>query len=81
MIQIHSFKEEEKERSEGRPQLGGLWKVSNFWWPLKGSNAWWPLKSFNVWWSLKGSNVWWPLEGEGEASFSPFFISPLTNFI
>jgi hypothetical protein len=30
---------------------------------------------------LKGSNVWWPLEGEGEASFSPFFISPLTNFI
>jgi len=26
MIQIHAFKEKEKERGEGRPQLGGPWK-------------------------------------------------------
>jgi hypothetical protein len=27
MIQIHAFKEREKEGGEGRPQLGGQWKV------------------------------------------------------
>jgi hypothetical protein len=26
MIQIHAFREKEKERGEGRPQLGGPWK-------------------------------------------------------
>jgi hypothetical protein len=28
MIQIRSFKKKEKEGGEGRPQLGGQWKVS-----------------------------------------------------
>jgi len=27
MIQICNFKEKEKEGGEGRPQLGGQWKV------------------------------------------------------
>ncbi len=27
MIQIRAFKEKEKERGEGRPQLDGQWKV------------------------------------------------------
>jgi hypothetical protein len=30
MIQICAFRKKEKEGSEGRPQLGGLWKVSMF---------------------------------------------------
>jgi hypothetical protein len=29
MIQIHNFKEKEKEGGKGRPQLGGQWKVPN----------------------------------------------------
>ncbi len=28
MIQIQAFKKKKKEGGEGRPQLGGLWKVS-----------------------------------------------------
>jgi hypothetical protein len=27
MIQIHAFKEKEKEGGEGKPQLGGQWKA------------------------------------------------------
>ncbi len=27
MIRIRTFKEKEKEGGEGRPQLGGFWKV------------------------------------------------------
>jgi hypothetical protein len=30
MIQICAFKDKEKEGNEGRPQLGGLWKVLMF---------------------------------------------------
>jgi hypothetical protein len=30
MIQIHAFKEKEKEGGEGRPHLDGLWKVPSF---------------------------------------------------
>jgi len=30
MTWIHAFKEKEKEGSEGRPQLDGLWKVPMF---------------------------------------------------
>jgi hypothetical protein len=29
MIRNYLFKEKEKERGEGRSQLGGQWKVSN----------------------------------------------------
>jgi hypothetical protein len=29
MIQIWAFKEKKKEGGEGRPQLGGQWKVSS----------------------------------------------------
>jgi hypothetical protein len=35
MIQIHAFKEKEKEGSEGRPRLGGQWKVPMFGGPWK----------------------------------------------
>jgi hypothetical protein len=35
MIQIHTFKLKEKERGEGRPQLGGQWKVPMFGGPWK----------------------------------------------
>jgi hypothetical protein len=47
MNQIRAFKEKEKEGGEGRPQLGGKWKVlmrSGQWWPMEGSNAWWPME-------------------------------------
>jgi hypothetical protein len=50
MIEIHIFKEKEKEGGKGRRQLGGQWKVQMF------------------------------LEGEAKTSFSPFSLSPLTNF-
>jgi hypothetical protein len=44
MIQIHTFKEKEKDRGKGRVQLGGQWKVPNLvalgmfhvWLPLEG---------------------------------------------
>jgi hypothetical protein len=47
---------------------------------MEGSNVWWPLKGSIAWWLMEGFNVWWPMEGEREASFSPFFTSPPTNF-
>jgi hypothetical protein len=43
MIQIHAFKEKGKEEGEGRPQLGGQWKVPS-WVALGMFHAWWPLK-------------------------------------
>ncbi len=30
MIQIHAFREKEKEGGKGRPQLGGQWNVPMF---------------------------------------------------
>jgi hypothetical protein len=58
MIQIHTFKNKEKEKNEGRLQLGGQQKVPSLvalimfhvWWLMEGSNAWWPLECFHVWW-------------------------------
>jgi hypothetical protein len=43
MIQIHTFKEEGKERSKGTPQLGGQWKVQSFM-ALGIFHVWWPFK-------------------------------------
>jgi hypothetical protein len=48
----------EKERNEGRSQLGGQWKVLMFGGPLEGFNVWWPLEGSIAWWSMEGSNVW-----------------------
>jgi hypothetical protein len=35
MIQNHTFKKKEKEIGEGKPQLGGQWKVPMFGGPWK----------------------------------------------
>jgi hypothetical protein len=61
MIQIHAFKKKEKEGGEGRPQLGGQWKVPNL--VANGKfQVRWPLKKHLIWWPMEGSNAWCPLE-------------------
>jgi hypothetical protein len=46
MIQIHTFIEKEKEGGEGRPQLGGQWKV-----PMFGGS--WKIPMFGGLWKEK----------------------------
>ncbi len=61
MIQIHAFKENEKERGEGRPQLGGQWKVPSLV-DLRMFHVWWSMGKNLTWWPMEGFNVWWPLD-------------------
>jgi hypothetical protein len=62
MIQIRAFKEKRKEGSEGRPQLGGQWKVPSLM-ALGMFHVWRSMGKHLAWWPMEGSNVWWPLEG------------------
>jgi len=55
MIQIHALKEKEEKKGEGRPQLGGHWKVPSL--VANGKfQAWWPLRKHIAWWPMEGSN-------------------------
>jgi len=82
MIQICTFKEKGKERSKGRPQLGGQWKVLSLL-ALERFQAWWLFECsmfggqwgnilFGGHWKVPNLvafgmfHVWLPLEGEGK---------------
>jgi hypothetical protein len=77
MIRICLFKE--KERSEGRSQLGGQWKEKE---KLPMLNGQWKEKEklpmLNGQWKEKEKlpNAWWLMEGKGEAPFHLFSFSP-----
>jgi hypothetical protein len=70
MIQIHTFKKKGKEEGEGKPQLGGQWKVPSL---VVNGEAFCLVAngSFQCLMALGRFQVCWPLGGEGKISFSP----------
>ncbi len=60
-------------------KLGGLWKVPSL--VVNGEASCLVANGrFQCLMALGRFQAWWLLEGKGEASFSPFFIFPVTNF-
>jgi hypothetical protein len=59
MIQICAFKEKEKEGGEGRPQLGGEWKVPMFsdQWKVPMLGGQWKVSLFNGPWKEKEKHL------------------------
>jgi hypothetical protein len=90
MIQNCAFKDKRKGRGEGRPQLGGQWKVPNLvalemnpmlecqWGGILLGGQWKVLSLV----ALEMSHVWLFLEGEGKALFShPFTFHPIRFYL
>jgi hypothetical protein len=76
MIQIHTFKEKEKEGGEGRPQLGGQWKVPSLM-ALEEASYLVANGRFQCLVALGMFHVWWSM---GKHAFHLFSFFPPINF-